>query len=88
MNNIVILEQTLLPDAWKTLLLKGIVLLVLGIFCLAFPFAALNVGAYVIAILLLFVSIAFCLYPLLHFSQDLLRLVNQKQRGGWYCLVS
>ena len=61
MNNIVILEQTLLPDAWKTLLLKGIVLLVLGIFCL---------------------------YPLLHFSQDLLRLVNQKQRGGWYCLVS
>ena len=58
MNNIVILEQTLLPDAWKTLLLKGIVLLVLGIFCLAFPFAALNVGAYVIAILLLFVSMA------------------------------
>ena len=58
MNNIVILEQTLLPDAWKTLLLKGIVLLVLGIFCLVFPFAALNVGAYVIAILLLFVSIA------------------------------
>lgn len=30
----------------------------LGIFCLAFPFAALNVGAYIIAILLLFVSIA------------------------------
>ncbi|MCZ0860851.1 MAG: DUF308 domain-containing protein [Methanocorpusculum sp.] len=58
MNNIVILEQTLLPDAWKPLLLKGIVLLVLGIFCLAFPFAALNVGAYLIAVLLLFVSIA------------------------------
>ncbi|MDV0444254.1 HdeD family acid-resistance protein [Methanorbis rubei] len=58
MTNIVVIEETLLPGAWKTLLLKGIVLLVLGIFCLAFPFAALNVSAYVIAILLLFVSVA------------------------------
>ncbi|MDU9376389.1 hypothetical protein McpSp1_10030 [Methanocorpusculaceae archaeon Sp1] len=58
MTNIVVIEETLLPGAWKTLLLKGIVLLVLGIFCLVFPFAALNVSAYIIAILLLFISIA------------------------------
>lgn len=58
MTNMVIIEQTLLPGAWKSLLLKGMILLILGIFCLAFPFTALNVGAYLIATLLLFVSIA------------------------------
>ncbi len=58
MPNIVIIEQTLRPDAWKTLLLKGIIFLILGVFCLVFPFATLNVGVYLIAILLLFVSIA------------------------------
>lgn len=58
MPNIVIIEQALPRDAWKTLLLKGIILLILGCFCLAFPFATLNAGVYLIAILLLFVSIA------------------------------
>ena len=58
MPNIVIIEQTLPQDAWKTLLLKGIIFLILGCFCLAFPLATLNVGVYLIAILLLFVSIA------------------------------
>ena len=50
MTNIVVIEQTLL--------LKGIILLVLGIFCLAFPFAALNLSAYLIGIFLLIVSIS------------------------------
>lgn len=58
MPNVVIFEQVLRPDAWKPLILKGIIFFILGLFCLIFPWATLNLGAYLIAILLLFVSIA------------------------------
>lgn len=58
MPNVIIFEQTLRPEAWKGLFLKGIIFLILGIFCLVFPFATLNLGAYLVAFLLLFVSIA------------------------------
>lgn len=58
MPNVIIFEQVLRPDAWKPLLLKGVIFLILGLFCLVFPWATLNLGAYLIAILLLFVSVA------------------------------
>jgi uncharacterized membrane protein HdeD (DUF308 family) len=58
MPTVVVFEQVLRPDAWKPLFLKGIVFLILGIFCLVFPWATLNLGAYLLAVLLLFVSVA------------------------------
>jgi len=40
------------------MIIKAIIFVVLGIFCLAFPFAALNLSAYLLAFFLLIISIA------------------------------
>jgi len=58
MVSIVMIEQELNPNAWKFQLLKAVIFVLFGIFCLVFPFASLNLGAYLVAFVLLFVSIA------------------------------
>lgn len=58
MDSFVIFEETPDTGVWKAMIIKAIIFVVLGIFCLAFPFAALNLSAYLLAFFLLIVSIA------------------------------
>jgi len=58
MTSVVVIEQELTPNAWKFQILKAIIFALFGIFFLVFPFATLNLGAYLIAFFLLFISIA------------------------------
>ncbi|HKM42127.1 MAG TPA: DUF308 domain-containing protein [Methanocorpusculum sp.] len=58
MTTVVVMEQVLNPNAWKYQILKAVIFVLLGVFCLVFPFATMNLGAYLIAFILLFVSIA------------------------------
>ena len=58
MDSFVIFEDTPDTGVWKAMIIKAIIFVVLGIFCLAFPFAALNLSAYLLAFFLLIVSIA------------------------------
>ena len=58
MTSVVVIEQELTPNAWKFQILKAIIFALFGIFFLVFPFATLNLGAYLISFFLLFISIA------------------------------
>ena len=58
MTSVIIIEQKLNPNAWKFQILKAVIFVLLGVFCLVFPFAAMNLSAYLIAFFLLIVSIA------------------------------
>ncbi|MEA5037645.1 hypothetical protein SDC9_35848 [bioreactor metagenome] len=58
MTSVVIIEQELNPNAWKFQILKAVIFVLFGVFCLVFPFSTLNLGAYLVAFFLLFVSIA------------------------------
>ncbi|MBE6506841.1 MAG: hypothetical protein E7Z72_02790 [Methanocorpusculum parvum] len=58
MDSFVIFEDTPSSGVWKAMIIKAIIFVVLGIFCLAFPFAALNLSAYLLAFFLLIISIA------------------------------
>lgn len=58
MDSFVIFEDTPDSGVWKAMIIKAIIFVVLGIFCLAFPFAALNLSAYLLAFFLLIISIA------------------------------
>jgi len=58
MDSFVIFEDTPGSGVWKAMIIKAIIFVVLGIFCLAFPFAALNLSAYLLAFFLLIISIA------------------------------
>ncbi len=52
------IEQELNPNAWKFQVLKAVIFVLFGIFCLVFPFETLNLGAYLVAFVLIFMSIA------------------------------
>lgn len=58
MDSFVIFEDAPSDGVWKAMIIKAIIFVVLGIFCLAFPFAALNLSAYLLAFFLLVISIA------------------------------
>ncbi|MDO5846323.1 MAG: DUF308 domain-containing protein [Methanocorpusculum sp.] len=58
MAGFVVIEETGYEGAWKFMILKAVIFAVLGIFCLAFPFAALNLSAYLLAFFLLIISVA------------------------------
>ncbi len=58
MNSFVIFEDAPANGVWKAMIIKAIIFVVLGIFCLAFPFAALNLSTYLLAFFLLIISIA------------------------------
>lgn len=58
MTSVILIEQELNPNAWKFQILKAVIFVLFGIFCIVFPFSSLNLGAYLVAFLLLFVSIA------------------------------
>ena len=55
MTSVVIIEQELRPNAWKIQILKAVIFVLFGVFCLVFPFATLNLGAYLVAFFLVFV---------------------------------
>lgn len=57
MDSFVIFEDSAADGIWKAMIIKAIIFVVLGIFCLAFPFAALNLSAYLLAFFLLIISI-------------------------------
>lgn len=58
MNSFAVFSEASADGVWKAMIIKAIIFVVLGIFCLAFPFAVMNVSAYLIGIILLIVSIA------------------------------
>ncbi len=58
MTSVILIEQELNPNAWKFQILKVVIFVLFGIFCLVFPFSSINLGAYLVAFILLFVSIA------------------------------
>lgn len=58
MAGFIVVEQSTDAGAWKFMLLKAVIFAVLGIFCLVFPFATLNLSAYLLAFFLLIISIA------------------------------
>ena len=53
MDSFVIFEDAPSDGVWKAMIIKAIIFVVLGIFCLAFPFAALNLSAYLLAFFLI-----------------------------------
>jgi uncharacterized membrane protein HdeD (DUF308 family) len=57
MASFVVVEDSISTGAWKFMILKAVILAVLGIFCLVFPFATMNLSAYLLAFFLLIVSI-------------------------------
>ena len=58
MNSFAVFSEASSDSVWKAMIIKAIIFVVLGIFCLAFPFAAMNVSAYLLGVFLLVVSIA------------------------------
>ncbi|HJJ30116.1 MAG TPA: DUF308 domain-containing protein [Methanocorpusculum sp.] len=58
MTSVILIEQKLDVNSWKFQILKALIFVLFGVFCLVFPFATLNLGAYLVAFFLIFVSIA------------------------------
>lgn len=58
MNSFAVFSQAPADGVWKALIVKAIIFVVLGIFCLAFPFAVMNLSAYLFGFFLLIVSVA------------------------------
>ncbi len=58
MESFTIFSEAPADGVWKAMIIKAVILAVLGIFCLVFPFATMNVSAYLLAFFLLIVSIA------------------------------
>ena len=58
MNSFAVFNEASADGVWKAMIIKAIIFIVLGIFCLAFPFAVMNASAYLFGVFLLIVSIA------------------------------
>lgn len=58
MNSFAVFSEASAEGVWKALIIKAIIFVILGIFCLAFPFAVMNLSAYLFGFFLLIVSVA------------------------------
>ena len=58
MNSFAVFDEASAEGVWKAMIIKSIIFVLLGIFCLAFPFATMNLSAYLLGFFLLIVSIA------------------------------